>query len=210
MRIFLILSLILFIADSSSHHERLSSYASSPMFIPCALLKVDAKVLDLQLEKKSKECQESCHQLYDYFDGQVKAWGMLQDWQGTLTRRFEVDIRGVVAGDQLTLYEDFRFDDGEEQQRTWVIHRGLDSGQYVGRAGDVIGEATGQSVGHALRWRYVLRVPVGETTYDISIDDWMYRQDNLRVFNRATMKKWGVTVGTITLFFEKQTSDSDQ
>ncbi|UTV30065.1 DUF3833 domain-containing protein [Photobacterium atrarenae] len=149
-------------------------------------------------------------QLYDYFDGQVKAWGMLQDWQGTLTRRFEVDIRGVVAGDQLTLYEDFRFDDGEEQQRTWVIHRGLDSGQYVGRAGDVIGEATGQSVGHALRWQYVLRVPVGETTYDISIDDWMYRQDNLRVFNRATMKKWGVTVGTITLFFEKQTSDSDQ
>ncbi|MEJ2764871.1 DUF3833 domain-containing protein [Photobacterium sp. MCCC 1A19761] len=143
-------------------------------------------------------------QLFEYFDGQVKAWGMLQDWQGKLTRRFEVDIRGVVAGNQLTLDEDFLFDNGEKQQRTWVIHRGLDKGHYVGRAGDVIGQAKGRSIGNALRWQYVLRVPVGETTFDISLDDWMFRQDSKRVFNRATMKKWGVTVGTITLFFEKQ------
>lgn len=143
-------------------------------------------------------------QLFEYFDGEVKAWGMLQDWQGQQTRRFEVDIRGEVVGNQLTLHEDFIFDDGEKQQRTWVIHRGLAQGTYVGRAGDVVGEASGISVGNALRWQYVLRVPVGESRYDLSLDDWMFRQDSKRVFNRATMKKWGVTVGTITLLFEKQ------
>ncbi|WP_428453800.1 DUF3833 domain-containing protein [Photobacterium kasasachensis] len=141
--------------------------------------------------------------LFEYFDGTVMAWGMLQDRDGKQTRRFEVVIQGRVQGNTLTLDEDFIFDDGEKQQRTWVITRTSD-GHYSGRAGDVIGLATGKSVGNALNWQYVLRIPVDDTTYDISIDDWMYRQDHKRVFNIATMTKWGVRVGTLTLFFEKQ------
>ncbi len=77
-------------------------------------------------------------------------------------------------------------------------------GIFRGRADDVIGQATGKAVGKALNWQYVLRVPVDGSTYDISLDDWMYRQDDNRVFNIAKMTKWGFTVGTLTLFFEKQ------
>lgn len=140
--------------------------------------------------------------LFEYFDGTVMAWGMLQDRSGRQTRRFEVTIQGRVQGDILTLEEDFIFDDGEKQQRTWVITRHND-GHYTGRADDVVGQATGKVVGNTLNWQYVLRVPVDDTTYDISLDDWMFRQDQSRVFNIATMTKWGFTVGTLTLFFEK-------
>lgn len=141
--------------------------------------------------------------LFEYFDGEVLAWGMLQDRNGKQTRRFAVTIIGRVQGNTLTLDEDFIFDDGEKQQRTWVITHHMD-GHYTGRAGDVVGEASGKVAGNALNWKYVLRVPVDGSSYDIKFDDWMFRQDQTRVFNVATMSKWGFTVGTITLFFEKQ------
>ncbi|WP_420848138.1 DUF3833 domain-containing protein [Photobacterium sanctipauli] len=141
--------------------------------------------------------------LFEFFEGYVQAWGMLQDRSGKQTRRFDVKIRGEVKGRVLTLYEDFLFDDGEEQQRTWVITK-LENGQYMGTADDVVGEATGRVEGNALNWRYVLRVPVDDTTYDITFNDWMYLQDSNHMLNIAEMTKWGFTVGTVTLFFEKQ------
>ncbi|MGF1723575.1 DUF3833 domain-containing protein [Photobacterium nomapromontoriensis] len=141
--------------------------------------------------------------LFQYFSGSVKAWGMLQDRSGKQTRRFEVRIKGRVVGEELILEEDFIFDDDEEQRRVWTITQNR-HGRYIGKADDVIGDAIGDVAGNALNWRYVLRVPVDGTTYDISINDWMYRQNEKHLFNVAQMSKWGVDVGTITLFFEKQ------
>ncbi len=142
-------------------------------------------------------------ELFEYFEGDVLAWGMLQDRSGVQTRRFEVEIRGVVKGNLLTLTEDFVFDDGEKQQRIWSITKNAD-GTYIGEADDVVGEAIGIVGGNALNWRYTLRVPVDDTTYDIAFDDWMYRQDQVRMFNTASMSKFGFNVGKVTLFFEKQ------
>ncbi|MGF1687302.1 DUF3833 domain-containing protein [Photobacterium japonica] len=140
--------------------------------------------------------------LFRYFDGQVSAWGMLQDRSGKQTRRFEVAIKGTVKGKQLTLEEDFVFDDGEKQRRVWIITE-THEGHYIGEAGDVVGQASGRVVGNALNWRYVLRVPVGDTTYDINFNDWMYLQDDKRMFNVAKMTKFGFDVGQVTLFFER-------
>lgn len=140
--------------------------------------------------------------LFHYFEGNVKAWGMLQDRSGKQTRRFSVDITGTIQGNVLTLEEHFVFDDGEKQQRIWTIIRHA-NGRLTGTAGDVVGEATGEVQGNALNWQYTLRVPVDDTTYDIAFDDWMFLQDDSRMFNVARMSKWGFHVGTVTLFFEK-------
>ncbi|MCM0148954.1 DUF3833 domain-containing protein [Photobacterium galatheae] len=141
--------------------------------------------------------------LFSYFDGHVKAWGMLQTRSGKQTRRFSVDIAGTVRENVLTLKEDFVFDDGEKQQRVWTITRHA-NGRLTGTADDVVGEANGEVQGNALNWQYTLRVPVNDTTYDIAFDDWMFLQDDSRMFNVARMTKWGFHVGTVTLFFEKQ------
>lgn len=141
--------------------------------------------------------------LFEYFEGDVLAWGMVQDFNGKLTRRFDVKIRGVVKGDLLTLKEDFTYDDGEKQQRIWKITRNKD-GTYTGEADDVVGQAIGVVAGNALNWQYSLRLPVDGSVYNIAFDDWMYRQDKTHVFNIAEMRKWGFGVGKVTLFFEKQ------
>ena len=73
--------------------------------------------------------------LFDYFDGQTRAWGVFQGRNGELKRQFVVDIQGVVDGDQLTLTEDFAYADGETSQRVWRIRR-EPGGSYTGSADD--------------------------------------------------------------------------
>ncbi|EPS3387603.1 DUF3833 domain-containing protein [Vibrio sp. IRLE0018] len=142
-------------------------------------------------------------ELFEYFSGNVKAWGMVQDYSGKQTRRFEVEIVGSVDNNTLTLVEDFVFDDGEIDQRIWRITR-LSDGLYQGEADDIIGVAEGMELGNALQWRYDFELQVDGSSLTVSFDDWLYRQDEKHVFNLTKIKKFGVEVGTITLFFQRQ------
>lgn len=137
-----------------------------------------------------------------FFNGKVKAHGMFQDIHGKVTRRFTVDLTGTWQGDDGTFDEQFIFQDGEKQSRVWHLHR-VDDQHYTGTAGDVIGVAQGELAGNALRWNYTLRVPVDGSEYDFQFDDWMIQLDEKHMFNKAKMSKLGITVGEITLFFEK-------
>jgi hypothetical protein len=58
--------------------------------------------------------------------------------------------------------------------------------------------------GNALRWRYVLSLPVDDKVYDVHLDDWMYLIDENTLANRSFMSKFGVEVGQVTLFFRKR------
>ncbi|MFZ5843769.1 MAG: DUF3833 domain-containing protein [Pseudomonadota bacterium] len=140
--------------------------------------------------------------LQQYFNGRVEAWGLVQDGRGNVTRRFQVSIDGRWQGDTGTLDEHFRFDDGEKQFRRWTLTK-LDDQRYRGIAADVVGEAAGEVAGNTLRWRYTLRLPVDGSTYDIAFDDWMYQMDEQHLFNKATLSKFGIEVGEVTLFFQK-------
>ncbi len=59
--------------------------------------------------------------LFEYFQGQTKAWGLFEDRFGKVRRQFQVDIQGTVADGTLTLDESFRYDDGELARRVWTI-----------------------------------------------------------------------------------------
>ncbi|MDC5803403.1 DUF3833 domain-containing protein [Vibrio europaeus] len=141
--------------------------------------------------------------LFEYFEGESMAWGMVQDYTNKQTRRFKVVIVGSVKENTLTLVEDFLFDDGEKSQRIWTIER-LGGGRYQGSADDIIGVATGREVGNALQWQYDFELQLEDSTVVVSFDDWLYRQDEKYVFNLTKIKKFGIEVGKITLFFQKQ------
>lgn len=68
----------------------------------------------------------------------------------------------------------------------------------------MVGEATGELAGNALRWRYQLNLPVDGTTYVVTFDDWMYLMDEDTLINRSSMLKLGVELGQVTLFFRRQ------
>ena len=57
--------------------------------------------------------------LFNYFIGETKGYGIVQDRKGTLTRQFTVDITGTIQADgSLKLYEEFDWSDGEKSSRT--------------------------------------------------------------------------------------------
>ncbi len=137
-----------------------------------------------------------------YFEGPVKAWGLLQDRKGKVTRQFRADMFGKFQNNILTLEENFFWTDGEEQKRVWKIKK-IDEHNYIGTAPDVIGEAKGFSYGSAFKFEYDLMIPIKGKDIKISFDDWIFKQDDKIAINRATLKKFGFKVGELTVFFQK-------
>lgn len=138
----------------------------------------------------------------DYFSGDTKAWGIFQDRFGTLRRQFQVDIDGTWNGETLTLVEDFRYDDGETEQRVWRITKKGEH-DYTGQADGVIGVAEGRAFGNVLNWTYRFALKVGEDTWTVTFDDWLFLQSEGVLINRAEVTKFGVKFGEVTLVFTK-------
>ncbi len=141
--------------------------------------------------------------LRTYFDGTVDAWGIFTDRSGKVVKRFTVVMQCSWQGDEGVLDEAFTYSDGSTERRVWRITRGQD-GRYTGRADDVVGIAQGQARGNALRWRYTLALPVDGRTWHVDFDDWMFLMNDRVMINRATMSKWGITLGEVTLSFTKR------
>lgn len=139
----------------------------------------------------------------EYFNGPVKAWGIVQDWRGRVVSQFDIEMVGKWEGDTGTLTEKFTYYDGKKQERVWTIKK-LADGTYEGTAADIIDKATGAVEGNTARWNYVMDLPVGDTTYRIRFDDWMWQMNDGVLINRSYLKKFGITVTELTIFMQKQ------
>lgn len=140
--------------------------------------------------------------LEDYFAGTTRAWGLVEDRFGRVRRQFRVTIVGRPTPEGIELDETFRYDDGGEDHRVWEVRR-LGDGRYSGRAHDVVGEAAGRAAGPALSWRYRLRLKIGRRTWTVAFDDWMLLQEDGVLINRAILRKWGLRLGHVVLFFRR-------
>tara|TARA_Y100001970_G_C14070698_1_gene769266 strand:- start:529 stop:1068 length:540 start_codon:yes stop_codon:yes gene_type:complete len=138
----------------------------------------------------------------DYLSGNVKAWGILQNRSGKVTRQFSADLNGEWDGKQLILNEKFLWNDGEIQNRQWKINK-ISEHNYEGTAEDVVGKAIGYSFGPTFKFEYVLLVPVKGKNMKITFDDWIFMQDERVAINRAKMTKFGIKVAELTVMFVK-------
>ena len=138
----------------------------------------------------------------EYLSGNVKAYGILQNRSGKVTRQFTAELNGKWDGKQLILDEIFNWSDGEVQTRQWQINK-IDEHHYEGTAEDVVGTAKGFSYGPAFKFEYVLLVPVKGKEIKITFDDWIFMQDDKVAINRAIMTKFGFKVAELTVSFIK-------
>jgi hypothetical protein len=141
--------------------------------------------------------------LREYFNGTLDAYGVFTDRSGSVVKRFTVVMRCSWQGDQGVLDEDFTYSDGSTQKRIWRLTR-LADGRYTGTADDVIGTAEGQARGNAFYWTYTLSLPVDGSIYEVRFDDWMYLMTDKVMLNKATMSKFGVKLGEVTLSFTRR------
>ena len=153
------------------------------------------------------QAQQPVLDLAQYFNGTIDGWGMFQDRSGKVIKRFHVVINAKWDGDRGVLDERFTWSDGLQggnvERRVWSL-QDMGGGRFLGRAGDVVGEAEGVVAGNALRWRYVLALPVDGKTINVDFDDWMYLIDDQVMLNRSAMSKFGVHLGEVTLTLQRK------
>ena len=141
--------------------------------------------------------------LQQYFNGTLDAYGVFTDRSGMVVKRFTVLMKCHWNGDEGVLDEDFLYADGTVQKRVWRLKK-LGDGRFTGRADDVVGEAAGESRGNAFHWTYTLSLPVDGRVFEVQFDDWMYLMTDKVMLNKATMRKFGLRLGEVTLSFTKR------
>ena len=176
---------------NTRRHALLALLAGTAVLTGCA----SPQVTDYAQERPQLELDR-------YFNGRILAHGIFQQRGGEVVRRFTVVMDCHWEGNQGVLDEAFTYSDGSTQRRIWRLTKHAD-GRYTGTADDVVGEAQGQTAGNAFRWNYTLRLPVDGKEYDVQFDDWMFLVDERVMLNRATMSKFGITLGEVLLSFTK-------
>lgn len=132
--------------------------------------------------------------------GKTRAWGIVEDRFGRIQRKFSLEMHGHWQGDVFHLDESFRFDDGEEDSRTWLVTPGK-NGRFTATCGDCVGHAEGQASGDTISMSYRFRIMVGGRAFVVGFDDRIFRMDENLAINRATMRKWGIKVGELSAVF---------
>ena len=143
--------------------------------------------------------------LMQFFEGNVEAWGIVEDRFGNLKRQFKVDMNGTIKDGVLTLEEDFIYADGEKDKRIWKFSK-LDSNSYKGLANDIVGEAMAKEQGNAFNMKYKMDLDLGFAELRVSFNDWMFRIDNETIVNKASINKFGLNIANVTLFFRKNSN----
>ena len=160
---------------------------TATFFISCSSIDID-----------EYENRQPSITLESFFSGELVAYGIVRNRSGKVTRYFQASLKGSWVDGVGTLDEVFFFDDGEKQTRVWTM-KPQQQGTYIGTASDVIGEAKIETSGNAIRLNYNLEVPYKDDKITLSMDDWMYQVVPGVVINETVMKKFGFTVGKVTL-----------
>lgn len=136
--------------------------------------------------------------------GETTARGEFRAING-VRRGFSATLNGSWDGRTMTLVEDFVYDDGERDRKTWRLER-VAPGRYVGTREDVVGEAIGYQDGAAFRLEYDVRLPGedGRPGRKVRFRDVIVNTPDGRVLNRATVGWWGLRVGSVDLTIARE------
>lgn len=141
-------------------------------------------------------------ELTRFLDGRTRAWGVFEDRFGRLRRRIDVEMHGRWEGGEFVLDERFTYDGEETERRTWRVVP-LGAGRFRATTADCVGEAVGECGADSVRMQYRFRLKLERGEVVVTFDDRLYRMGDAIAVNRATMSKWGVKLGELSLFFQR-------
>ena len=135
----------------------------------------------------------------EYFNGKLRAYGIVKDRSGKITRTFKGEMIGSWDKNGIgTLDEYFVYNDGEEMKRVWTLKPTGDK-KFIATANDIIGESPMIANGNTVMLDYVMRTAYKDSTIDLSVQDWLHLQDDGVIINHSKLKKFGFVVGEIVI-----------
>lgn len=142
--------------------------------------------------------------LEEFFRGKTVGKGVFESKIAGVYRPFTVHLTGTWNRRTFTLRlrEDFAYEDGERDSKTWFFQKVAD-GRYIGQRSDVRGPANVRTVGDSLRFSYIADIATGDDTIALRFDDTLTQVDSRTVRNTARVMKLGFEIGTVDLTFTK-------
>ena len=122
-------------------------------------------------------------------------------------RAFTAYLDGAFDGETFVLAEDFVYDDGEKDRKTWRLKKTAD-GEWSGVREDVVGTARGWRDGPAFRLEYRVDIPMkngGKRRVGFR-DVLILREDGV-VYNKANVGWRGFAVGKVELEIRRDAAD---
>ncbi len=137
-----------------------------------------------------------------HFVGHHEGSGAFFDRLGRMKLRFTIKIDGLYDGSTLKLNEVLTYDSGEIVKRFYVITPKGD-GEFIATTEDILGEASISIAGNAANWKYTLKQQIGERTWNLKFNDWMFLNSDNSIINRAEASFWGLRVGEVFMVLRK-------
>lgn len=138
----------------------------------------------------------------EFYEGDVRAWGVFVDLFGVVRQHLKVRMNGHWQGPEFHLEEKFEYGTGETETRCWVVRNNEGEG-FTAHCADCPGPIEGHNGDDTILMRYDFNLVYLGRKYVVSFDDRLFRLDVGRAFNKAAMKKFGLTLGHVLLFVEK-------
>lgn len=140
--------------------------------------------------------------LEEFFKGSSTATGSFSAING-VKRTFEVKLTGRTRNKTLILIEDFRYDDGERDRKTWRFTRTGPS-TYRGVREDVIGDTTVHVSGDTARFTYLVDLDPGPEKNIVRFHDKLVlSSDGQTMVNTATVWKAIFPVARVRVDFQR-------
>ena len=136
-----------------------------------------------------------------YFRGQTIARGSFRAING-VGRDFTVKLHGAWDGKTLSLKENFVFDDGTRDQKTWRFVK-TGPGTYRGSREDVIGETSVRIDGNVARFTYLVYLDAERRKNRVRFHDTMTLRTDGTVLNTAWVTKFGFPVALTRVEFRR-------
>ena len=146
-------------------------------------------------------------QLEDFFQGKTYAFGSFGAITG-LKRSFRVDLTGQVRGGVLTLREDFHYDDGERDTKTWIFTR-TGPKTYSGTREDVVGETTVHLSGNTARFSYRVDLNPSGKPNVVRFFDKLVLADDGTLRNTALVTRFGLPIARVRVNFARTLAGAD-
>ncbi len=137
-----------------------------------------------------------------YFNGDIESWGFVEDNDGKVTRRFTAKINGKWSGNKGIIQEEFVFNNGEKDGRTWMLTVD-DANNFTAIAHDIIGVAKGTGYGNTISVNYLLTILEGKRKSNVNTKDMIYLIDDKSAISIAKMSRFGFEKGKIITSYRK-------
>jgi hypothetical protein len=140
--------------------------------------------------------------LEEFFKGRTTATASFKTITG-VERKFTVELHGKWNGKTLVLREDFLFDDGEKDTKTWRFTK-AGWNTYTGTREDVIGETTVSVIGKKGYFNYLVDLDPGPGKNIVRFYDTLILSDDGQTLkNTARVFKGPLQVGSVRVDFKR-------